>query len=208
MHEAFPRSDYYETSAPPTALSRRRACPPGQAGRPSPMGDRRRFPRSPHDRSARSAPRYYPDSIATATPQAFTMASPPAAGTGFGVDRTPPGSTGHALHSGPDPPGSSRRKTYGALHGFLNVCLLALLAGPGTSGSAAPSRHCRGRFPPSPASPGSGCPQLHPGRCDDPAVKVSHPHSVTRRLVAHPAVLALQPRNKPGHALPHPSPPG
>ena len=81
MHEAFPRSDYYETSAPPTALSRRRACPPGQAGRPSPMGDRRRFPRSPHDRSARSTPSYYPDSIATATPQAFTMASPPAGGT-------------------------------------------------------------------------------------------------------------------------------
>ena len=34
------------------------------------------------------------------------------------------------------------------------------LAGPGPSGSADPSRRCRGCFPPSPAFPGSGCPQL------------------------------------------------
>jgi hypothetical protein len=39
-------------------------------------------------------------------------------------------------------------------------------------------------FPPSPASPGSGCPQLLPGRCDGLAVKVSHLHSVQERLVA------------------------
>ena len=32
--------------------------------------------------------RLYPDSIATTTPQAFTVASPPAAKTGFGVDTT------------------------------------------------------------------------------------------------------------------------
>jgi hypothetical protein len=108
MHEAFPRSDYYETSAPPAALSRQRACPlnsgwmPGLEGRP------------------RSAPRYCPGSIATATPQTFTMASPPAAGTGFGVDRHPDDGLdvddvgGHALRPGPDPPGSSRCKTYGA----------------------------------------------------------------------------------------------
>jgi hypothetical protein len=42
-----------------------------------------------------------------------------------------------------------------------------------------------GLLPPSPASPGSGCPQLQPARCDSPAVKVSHPHSNPRRLVAH-----------------------
>jgi hypothetical protein len=36
----------------------------------------------------------------------------------------------------------------------------ALLAEPEPSGSAGPSRRCRGCFPPSPASPGSGCPQL------------------------------------------------
>ena len=34
-------------------------------------------------------------------------------------------------------------------------------------------------------SPGSGCPQLLPDRCDGPAAKVSHLHSITWRLVAH-----------------------
>ncbi len=37
-----------------------------------------------------------------------------------------------------------------------------LLAEPTSSGSADASRRCRGCFPPSPASPGSGCPQLQP----------------------------------------------
>ena len=38
--------------------------------------------------------------------------------------------------------------------------LPALLAGPAPSGSADPFRRCQCCFPPSPASPGSGCPQL------------------------------------------------
>lgn len=33
--------------------------------------------------------------------------------------------------------------------------------GPAPSGSPGTSRRCRGRLPPSPAFPGSGCPQLH-----------------------------------------------
>ncbi len=37
-----------------------------------------------------------------------------------------------------------------------------LLAGPTSSGSADASRRCRGCLLPSPASPGSGCPQLQP----------------------------------------------
>jgi len=35
----------------------------------------------------------------------------------------------------------------------------------------------RGRLPPAPASPGTSCPPASPGRCDDPAAKVSHLHS-------------------------------
>ncbi len=42
-----------------------------------------------------------------------------------------------------------------------HVHLLDSLAGPEPSGSTDPSRRCRGCCPPSPASPGSGCPQLH-----------------------------------------------
>jgi hypothetical protein len=59
-----------------------------------------------------------------------------------------------------------------------------LLAGPRPSGSAGPSRRCRGCLPPSPASPGSGCPQLQPPCCDKAAAKVSHLHSIPQRLVA------------------------
>ena len=40
------------------------------------------------------------------------------------------------------------------------VHLPVSLAGPEPFGSTSPSRRCRGCFPPSPASPGSGCPQL------------------------------------------------
>lgn len=51
------------------------------------------------------------------------------------------------------------------LRGFTplipHVHLLVSLAEPVPSGSPDPSRRCRGCLPPSPASPGSGCPQLH-----------------------------------------------
>jgi hypothetical protein len=67
-----------------------------------------------------------------------------------------------------------------------HVHLLASLAGPAPSGSAGASRRCRGCFPPSPASPGSDCPQLLPDRCDGPAEVVLHHHSVTQNFVAHP----------------------
>ena len=94
--------------------------------------------------------------------------------------------SGHALHTGPYPPGWSRRHRYGAsTTGSLALRLLTLLAGPGPSGSADPSRRCRGCFPPSPAIPGSGCLQLQPDRCDGPAVEPFHLHTITQNLVAH-----------------------
>ena len=42
------------------------------------------------------------------------------------------------------------------------VLLFVSLAGPAPSGSTGTSRLCQGCFPPSPAPPGSGCPQLQP----------------------------------------------
>jgi hypothetical protein len=72
--------------------------------------------------------------------------------------------------------------------------------GPGRRFSRAPSRlACRtrtvwqyrhvpslsGLLPPSPASPGSGFPQLLPGRCDDLAAESFHLRTVMKRLVAH-----------------------
>ena len=45
MHAPLARPDYYEASAPPTAISRHRACPP-PGRRPGGEGNRGRFPRS------------------------------------------------------------------------------------------------------------------------------------------------------------------
>jgi len=65
-----------------------------------------------------------------------------------------------------------------------HVYLSVLLAGPGPSGSAGPSRRCQGCLPPSPPSRGSGCPQLQPARCDGPEAVSFHHRTVKRRLVA------------------------
>ena len=70
--------------------------------------------------------------------------------------------------------------TLTGLHALVPlVHLLVSLAGPAPSGSADAPRRCQDCFPPSPASPGSGCPQLQPGCCDSPAARAFHPYSVT-----------------------------
>ena len=100
-----------------------------------------------------------PGSIATSTPQTFLVASSPA--YPFRLRSRPSQSRdGCALQTDPDPPGSSRLDAYGASR---------------TGSSRTPSRlarrtravwQCRrvpalsGPLPPSPAFPGSGCPQL------------------------------------------------
>jgi hypothetical protein len=81
------RSDYYGTSAPShghqsaTDLPTRRAgCP---AGRATADGSHVHL-----ESIDEGGARLYPDSIATATPQTFTVASPPDRSTGFGVDQS------------------------------------------------------------------------------------------------------------------------
>jgi len=96
---------------------------------------------------------------------------------------------GRALHSGPYPPDLSRCHAYGALTLVPHVYRLISLAGPGPSGSTKPSRLCRRCFPPSPASPGSGCAQLPPGCCDSPARR-SRTSFDSQRLTAHPRLVA------------------
>jgi hypothetical protein len=85
------------------------------------------------------------------------------------------GATGPRGHGATGPRGQSRllpqlsstRRTPslvslgGSTTGLLALRLPSLLAGPGSSGSTDPSRLCQGRLAPSPALPGSGCPQLH-----------------------------------------------
>src|SRR5262249_61747025 len=64
----------------------------------------------------------------------------------------------------PPQPTSARFEPVTNLKGVItpvpHVLLFASLAGPAPSGSADTSRLCQGCFPPSPAPPRSGCPQL------------------------------------------------
>lgn len=90
--------------------------------------------------------------------------------------------------SGPDPPGSSRclferRKTP-----VPRVLLSITLAGPAPSGSTGHVPALSGPLSPSPASPGSGCPQLQPDCCDSGLVQVFHLHSNQQRLTAQTEV--------------------
>jgi hypothetical protein len=108
---------------------------------------------------------------------------------------------GRALHPGPYPPGLSRCLAYGALPLVPVVYRLISLAGPTPSGSTRPSRLCQRCFPPSPASPGSGCALLLPGCCDSPARRHSTSFNserltAHRRLVAH---MVLGPVNPAEH---------
>lgn len=60
------------------------------------------------------AAQLYPDSLATATPQTFTVASPPASKPGFGVAAAFTRARQRALHPSPYPPDWSWWKRYGA----------------------------------------------------------------------------------------------
>jgi hypothetical protein len=89
------------------------------------------------------------------------------------------------------------------------VYLSATLAGPAPSGSTDTSRLCQGRLPPSPAPPGSGCPQLRSPAATGTTVEVSHLHSINKHLTAHPPQARRQldrppqPRRQPNLDQPH-----
>src|SRR6266487_1047062 len=105
------------------------------------------FPTFTTTRSTRSVPSYTP----AASPGVRRSPSPwpphRPLPTGCGVARRH--RDGHALLTGPDPPGWSRHVAYGASTLVPRVHLLVLLAGPGPSGSAGPSRRCQGCSHPS-----------------------------------------------------------
>ena len=185
------------TAAPPRpgATSGRRTCPPPTWPARG-AGGVRAVPtfaaRSIDGRGVRLCP----CGLATPTPQTFGAASRPATLTGPGVTRHPGGLPG--VHRDPahirqvGAGGILERRSTPVPHVHRPV----LLAGPRPSGSAGPPRRCRGCLPPSPASPGSGCPQLQPPCCDKAAAKVSHLHSIPQRLVAlHVPIPAIPATN-------------
>jgi hypothetical protein len=122
----------------PATNSGRRACPPHQGGE----GGDGSLPTFTTTRSTRSVSSYTP----AASPGVRRSPSPwpphRPLHTGCGVARRH--RDGRALLTGPDPPGWSRHVAYGASTLVPRVHLLVLLAGPGPSGSAGPSRRCQG----------------------------------------------------------------
>ena len=109
--------------------------------------------------------RLYPGSIATATPQTFTVASPPLELDGFGVQQHHTEARHHQCTA--HRPISTRFE-----HGFAitgrqtpihhnGLHLLTLLAGHAPSGSTDTLRLRRGRLPPAPPIHGTSYPQLH-----------------------------------------------
>jgi len=124
-----------------------------------------------------------PGSIATATPQSFTVASWPAKPTGAGVDPAQQPRSRTAPR-----PISARFEPVELLRGFTADSLrtpspLACRTRAVWQYQHVPS--LSGLLPPGPAPPGPSCPQLQPGRCDGPAAESSHLRTVIKRLVAH-----------------------
>jgi hypothetical protein len=161
MRPALPASDYYDGSAPCPACSTDDVpSPTDRAGCADKGRDREgsRVHQSIDRRSRHPAipPRHrhdYPAALRRGLPGQLEQTTrefpvPPAAGRVRAA-------------TSPDLPDSSWRHLR-RLHAPVPlVYLFVLLAGPAPSGSADTSRLRRGRLPPSPASPGSGCPQLH-----------------------------------------------
>jgi hypothetical protein len=118
----------------------------------------------------------YSGSIATATPQAFTVASPPLELNGFGVEPTQGlvRCTPAHIHQI-----WSRLRGYGASStGSLTLHLLTSLDEPAPSGSTDTARLLGAACHQSPSFPAIGCPDASSGRCDGPTETVSHHLSI------------------------------
>ena len=127
-----------------------------------------------------------PCSLATATPQTFTVASRPATSPGQGVPRRRP--VGSRRVRAATQPRSARFELVGLLRSVQplvpHVRLSVLLAGPGPSGSAGPSRRCQGCFHPHPRPGDQAALSFNP-LLRQRERGVFHLRSVKQRLVAH-----------------------
>ena len=179
------RSDYYEASAPPDGPRSATDLPTaGPDARRE--GDRGWFPRSRPDRSRSEVPTSTP----AASPRLRRRPSP------WPPHRTPLPASELTIRAsrpmvtrctpGPYLSDLSRVELLrGIRQWFLAYTFSSLLAGPGPSDSAVPSRTWSGLLPASPAFPRVGLPSASPGSCDCPAAGSFHPRSISSRLVAH-----------------------
>jgi hypothetical protein len=160
MWPALPASEYYDGSAPPGPFGRRRAYPERRAGYPPPGAVTRRFPCSPVDRFPEEAPDFAP----AASPRLRRRLSPwPPGGREKVTAREFPTP---AIEAGAhrDRPRSVRFEPVTTLRDvtrrFLAYTFPSRSPDPPHLTVLDTSRLCQGRLPPSPAPPGSGCPQL------------------------------------------------
>lgn len=162
MYEAFPRSDYYGPSASPRSHRQTTRQPGFDAlGWGRRLGSFAVVPTFTANRSRREVPSYAP----AVSPRLRRRHSPwPLAAATLTAAKVPNTETPVVLVRTADQPESTGLELAGDLRGVKalvpRVHLLLTLAGPKPSGSTGLSRRCRGCLPPSPASPGSGCPQL------------------------------------------------
>jgi len=160
MRPAFPASDYYEASAPPGAISRRRACPSAALAARQ-WGRHRTVPTFISNRSTSEAS----SSTPTASPRLHRRSSP-----------WPPGRLSHRDQKFSNPAPRSRVRTatspyppdlsWWAVKGrqtlISRVHLLVLLTGPASSGSADTSRRCQGCSHPHQRPLDQAAPSFHP----------------------------------------------
>ena len=132
--------------------------------------------------------RLYPCGLAASTPQSFLAAS--LAACAYYLGSSPPTYQRVRAAPGPDPPGSSRCRIMGRSHAGSSRTPLRPARRTRTIWRCWPVPALSGLLPPSPAPPGSGCPQLHRPAATGSAAKVSHLHSNLQRLTAHAHVPA------------------
>jgi len=189
-------SDYYEASAPshghqPTTDV---APDPGPDARMG--GGRGWFPRSPHDRSARSAPSSTPAASPSPTPQSFSVASPPVRVSGFGVDHPTLGQSCAAPRprSGPDPPDLEPvQPLRGFYHWFTRVTPSGLACRTRLVWQYRAVPTLSGLLSALPAVPRLRLPPASTGLLRQPGDEGFTPPLGHRRLVAHSLVVERHP---------------
>ena len=159
MCAAFPRPDYYEGSAPPLG-QQQTACLPvtGLAGRAHGQpGDGSHVHHGPVDEHGAQL---FPGSPATSTPQAFPVT------TSAATTAAPePVNPFQGLPRAAARPASTRFEPVSLLRGFHHWFTRVTPSHRAHRARAVwqyrPAPALSGLLPPSPAPPGSGCPQLH-----------------------------------------------
>lgn len=179
------RSFHGPTVGPPVAA--RAGCPP-------PGTVTRRFPCSLLDRSSEEAP----DTAPAVSPWLRRSPSPwPPKGCEKTTLRSSPPKSASAHR---DQPRSTRFELVTTLRDvtrrFLAYTFPTRSPGPRHLAVLATSRPCQGRLPPSPAPPGSGCPQLRrpAGEGLSPPHDQTAPHGATAHPSPHPESPQAAPR--------------